>query len=100
MKLSRLSVIVQGFDGESVLVLFRDKVRSVPLIQVYGLVFGSELGIKPSTLTGWRRRGWVQAMKLGRRWIYWADDIDLPRLRKLAAHPPCGSTPAAAISTT
>lgn len=29
-----------------------------------------ELGIKPSTLTGWRRRGWVQAKKLGRRWIY------------------------------
>jgi hypothetical protein len=54
----------------------------------------SELGIKPSTLTGWRRRGWVQAKKLGNRWIYWANDVDLPRLKKLAAHPPCGSTPA------
>lgn len=53
----------------------------------------SELGINPSTLTGWRRRGWVQAKKLGRRWIYWADDADLPRLEKLAAHPPGGSTP-------
>jgi len=52
------------------------------------------LGIKPSTLTGWRRRGWVQATKLGRRWIYWADAVDLRRLKKLAAHPPCGSTPA------
>jgi DNA invertase Pin-like site-specific DNA recombinase len=53
-----------------------------------------ELGIKPSTLTGWRRRGWVQAKKLGRRWIYWANDADLPRLKKLAAHSPSGSTPA------
>jgi DNA invertase Pin-like site-specific DNA recombinase len=51
------------------------------------------LGIKPSTLTGWRRRGWVQAKKLGRRWIYWANDVDLPRLKRLAAHPPSGSTP-------
>ncbi len=51
-----------------------------------------ELGIKPSTLTGWRRRGWVQAKKLGRRWIYWANDLDLSRLKKLAAHPPSGST--------
>jgi len=54
----------------------------------------NELGIKPCTLTGWRRRGWVQAKKLGRRWIYWADNADLPRLKKLATHPPCGSTPA------
>jgi len=54
----------------------------------------SELSIKPSTLTGWRRRGWVQATKIGRRWIYWADDIDLARLKKLAAHPPSGSAPA------
>lgn len=53
----------------------------------------SELGIKPSTLSGWRRRGWVQARKLGNRWIYWANDIDLPRLKKLAVHPPSGSTP-------
>lgn len=53
----------------------------------------SELGIKPSTLTGWRRRGWVQAKKLGCRWIYWANEVDLPRLKRLASHPPCGSTP-------
>ena len=60
----------------------------------------NELGIKPSTLTGWRRRGWVQAKKLGRRWIYWADDGDLRRLKKLAAHPPSGSTPAPKELTT
>ncbi|MBX3432382.1 MAG: MerR family transcriptional regulator [Pirellulales bacterium] len=52
------------------------------------------LGIKPSTLSGWRRRGWLQAKKSGNRWIYWADDVDLPRLKKLAAHPPSGSAPA------
>jgi len=52
-----------------------------------------ELGIKPSTLTGWRRRDWVQANKFGRRWVYWADDADLSRLKTLAAHPPGGSTP-------
>jgi hypothetical protein len=53
----------------------------------------NELGIKPSTLTSWRRRGWVQAKRLGSRWIYWANDEDLPRLRDLAAHPHSGSTP-------
>ncbi|MCA9211783.1 MAG: recombinase family protein [Planctomycetales bacterium] len=54
----------------------------------------SNLGIEPSTLTGWRRRGWVQAKKLGRRWIYWANESDLSRLKKLAAFPSSGSTPA------
>lgn len=53
-----------------------------------------ELDIQPSTLTGWRRRGWVQAKKLGRRWIYWANESDLSRLKKLAAFPPSGTTPA------
>jgi len=60
----------------------------------------AELSIKPSTLSGWRRRGWVQAKKLGSRWIYWADDVDLVRLQKLAAHPPNGSTPAPKSLTT
>ena len=53
-----------------------------------------ELGIKPSTLTGWRRRGWVQAKQFGRRWMYWANETDLSRLKKLAAFPPSGITPA------
>jgi hypothetical protein len=59
----------------------------------------NELGIMPSTLTGWRCRGWVQATKLGYRWIYWADDTDLSRLKKLAAHPPGGSAPAPKVLT-
>ena len=53
-----------------------------------------ELEIRPSTLTSWRHRGWVQAKKLGRRWIYWANESDLSRLKKLAAFPPSGTTPA------
>jgi hypothetical protein len=47
----------------------------------------AELEIQPNTLTAWRRRGWVQAKKLGSRWIYWANDVDLPRLKNLVAHP-------------
>jgi len=53
----------------------------------------TELGIQPATLTGWRHRGWVQAKQLGRRWIYWASDMELGRLKQLAAHPPSGSSP-------
>jgi len=44
------------------------------------------LGIKPTTLNTWRRRGWVQAEPVGSRWIYWADPRELNRLHKLAAH--------------
>ena len=46
-----------------------------------------ELDIKPSTLAGWRRRGWVKAKKLGSRWIYWADGDELQRLKSLATYP-------------
>lgn len=54
----------------------------------------NQLGIQPATLTGWRHRGWVQAAKLGSRWIYWANSAEMSRLEKLAAHPPSGSKPA------
>jgi hypothetical protein len=54
---------------------------------------GEQLGIGASTLSGWRDRGWVQAKQLGRRWIYWADDAELMRMKNLASHPRCGSTP-------
>ena len=49
-----------------------------------------EIGIKPAVLTGWRHRGWVQATELGGRWIYWANDTELNRLKQLAAYPTCG----------
>lgn len=46
-----------------------------------------DLGIKPSTLSGWRRRGWVHTKQLGCRWIYWADADEMQRLQKLAKYP-------------
>ena len=52
-----------------------------------------EIGISRSTLTGWRHRSWVQAKQAGRRWIYWASESELERLRKLAAHPKSGFEP-------
>jgi DNA invertase Pin-like site-specific DNA recombinase len=52
-----------------------------------------ELGINPATLTGWRHRSWVQAKHAGRRWIYWASESELERLRKLATHPKSGFEP-------
>ena len=58
------------------------------------------LDIKKPTLSGWRRRGWVQVRQVGSRWIYWADAPELQRLRKLAAHPASGSTPTPADLTT
>ncbi len=42
------------------------------------------LGVKRSTLSGWRRRGWVQAQRVGSRWMYWADQAELKRLEQLA----------------
>jgi len=43
------------------------------------------LGVERSTLTGWRRRGWVQARQVGGRHMYWADDAEMKRLEQLAA---------------
>ena len=58
------------------------------------------LGIKKPTLSGWRHRGWVQVRQVGSRWIYWADPEEFVRLKKLAQHPPNGSTPTPAKLTT
>lgn len=44
------------------------------------------LGVKSETLSTWRRRGWVHADRIGKRWILWADEKELTRLRKLADH--------------
>lgn len=43
------------------------------------------LGVKMSTLSGWRRRGWVQAREVGGRRMYWADQAEMKRLEQLAA---------------
>ncbi|MEL6106044.1 MAG: hypothetical protein AAFU85_08410 [Planctomycetota bacterium] len=50
-------------------------------------VLAKRIGIQPPTLTGWRHRGWVQAKQFGRRWIYWADEQELERLKKLGDYP-------------
>jgi hypothetical protein len=44
------------------------------------------LGIKPATLSTWRRRGWIHAERLGQRWHLWADGDELARLRQLTDH--------------
>jgi hypothetical protein len=44
------------------------------------------LGIKPETLSTWRRRGWVHADRVGQRWTLWADTEELNRLTQLADH--------------
>ncbi|HKS97003.1 MAG TPA: recombinase family protein [Terriglobia bacterium] len=54
------------------------------------------LGVKKPTLSGWRKRHWVQARQVGSRWIYWADGEELQRLRRLTDRRPNGSTPAPA----
>jgi hypothetical protein len=42
------------------------------------------LDVKRSTLSGWRRRGWVQAQQVGGRRMYWADQAEMKRLEQLA----------------
>jgi len=59
-----------------------------------------ELGIHKPTISDWRKRGWIQVRQVGRRWIYWADSIELHRLKRLAAHPSSGSTPTPTELTT
>jgi DNA invertase Pin-like site-specific DNA recombinase len=49
-----------------------------------------ELGIPVPTVHSWLRRGWIASRKLtgaGGRWILWADDQELDRLRRLRASP-------------
>jgi hypothetical protein len=42
------------------------------------------LDVKRSTLSGWRRRGWVQSQQVGGRRMYWADQAEMKRLEQLA----------------
>jgi DNA invertase Pin-like site-specific DNA recombinase len=49
-----------------------------------------ELGMPVPTVHTWVRRGWITSRKLtgaGARWILWADDQELDRLRSLRASP-------------
>lgn len=49
----------------------------------------SELGCSNSTLHLWRKRGWIQARRYehGRRWVAWADETELQRLKQRCAVP-------------
>jgi DNA invertase Pin-like site-specific DNA recombinase len=49
-----------------------------------------ELGMPVPTVHSWIRRGWITARKLtgaGGRWLLWADDQELDRLRRLRSSP-------------
>ena len=49
-----------------------------------------ELGMPVPTIHSWLRRGWIGSRKLadaGGRWILWADDEELDRLRRLRSSP-------------
>jgi len=59
-----------------------------------------ELGIPPSTLNTWRRRGWVRADQDGGHWVLRADDKELQRLRQLADHDRIGLQPTPSHLTT
>jgi DNA invertase Pin-like site-specific DNA recombinase len=51
-------------------------------------VLARQLDMPPATLYSWLRRGWVQARQLPGacgRWIVWADEDELGRLRRLRA---------------
>lgn len=59
----------------------------LPKDQWMGVDLATRLGISPSTLNTWRRRGWVHAQQSKGRWIYWAPVTEQRRLKKLRAHP-------------
>jgi len=70
------------------------KLRRLGMIARYSAVkpnywrpgsLAKRLGVKRSTLSGWRRRGWVQAQQVGGRRMYWADQTEMKRLEQLAA---------------
>lgn len=46
-----------------------------------------ELGLPHPTLYTWLRRGWVHSRRLEGRWVLWADQDELARLRKLRTCP-------------
>jgi DNA invertase Pin-like site-specific DNA recombinase len=58
------------------------------------------VGIAKPTLSGWRRRKWIQYRQIGIRYIYWADGDELKRLKALAKYPASGSTPTPTRLTT
>jgi hypothetical protein len=48
------------------------------------------LNMPAATLAWWRRSGWINGRKIdvaGGRWILWADESEVDRLRRLRSHP-------------
>jgi hypothetical protein len=58
-----------------------------------GSSLAKRLDIPATTLNTWRRRKWLQALRWGGQWLYWADDKELKRLRALRDHPRAALTP-------
>jgi DNA invertase Pin-like site-specific DNA recombinase len=92
----------EGFDRQSAqdlihrLGLSRERLRSEgrDLLGRHEWWLGElayELGMPEATLYGWLRRGWLQARqqeeKVPYRWIVWADEAELGRLKRLRARP-------------
>lgn len=85
----------QRFTAPNVTNLFRNAVRKhlaprqrqLPPHHWRPTTLAQRLGSKSTTLNTWRRRGWIHARRIGRRWVYWADAPELERLRRLCAHP-------------
>lgn len=44
-----------------------------------------ELGLPETRLRDWLRRGWISGRTFSNKWIAWADEDELPRLRRLSS---------------
>ncbi len=58
------------------------------------------VGVPPETLNTWRRRGWVHAQCIAKRWIYWANETELCRLTRLRGQPRVALSPVPSDLTT
>jgi DNA invertase Pin-like site-specific DNA recombinase len=56
--------------------------------------------VPPETLNTWRRRGWVHARRVGKHWVYWANEMELCRLTRLHSEPRVALSPVPSDLTT
>ena len=49
-------------------------------------LLSERLEVSVSTLRKWLSRGWLSSSRSGERWIIWADDKELTRIKELADH--------------
>lgn len=60
-------------------------------------LLGERLMVSRSTLRHWQSRGWLNSIRSGERWVIWANEKELRRLKALAEHqkgPHCRNAPA------